>query len=116
MADWYASVFELEEVLRADPDHGRFSLRILSGGRLNVELIRLHGLEPPEDTGAGIFKTGLHTRDARAVHRRLLDLGVSVDPEPVEDARLGVLTFVLRDPEGNRIQVFESVFESPIPG
>ncbi|HEX5811983.1 MAG TPA: VOC family protein [Pseudonocardia sp.] len=64
-------------------------------------------LNPPMGGGApGGSGIGVETPDVLAEHKRLSDLGVDVDPEPMR-APGAPLLFMLRDPDGNHIAVVE---------
>lgn len=107
MAEWYASVFALEEVRRIDADDGRYAIRILAGGGLVVELTHETRAAAPPARHHGLFKAGLYVREIESFRRALAERGVSVDEAVVFDAAVGARTFVFRDPEGNRLQAFE---------
>ncbi len=76
-ADWYIGVFGLEEVNRLEAADGPYSIRILSGGGISVELIRNHATsarttEPP----LGLFKAGFYVDDIEATLAWLRSRGV----------------------------------------
>lgn len=107
-AAWYASLFRLEEVNHLTAGDGRYSIRLLSGRGLTVELIRLLDVGPAEDgPRLGLFKAGFWVDDIEAAHAWLLGRGVDVDVSPFVDDALSARSFVFRDPEGNRLQVFQ---------
>ena len=60
----------------------------------------------------GFVKVGLFVADARAQHERFIRLGVDADERVIVDERLPALTFVIRDPDGNRIQIFQDISDS----
>jgi hypothetical protein len=55
----------------------------------------------------GIFKTGFFVTGLDALFERLKESGVKVDLAIFTDDALQIRSFVFRDPEGNRLQVFE---------
>ena len=64
-------------------------------------------LNPPMGGSPGGGSIGVETPDVLAEHRRLTELGVDVDPEPMRMP--GVPTrFSLRDPDGNSVWVVEA--------
>lgn len=106
-SSWYQRVLGLDEVNRIDAEDGRYSIRILSGGGLSVELIEERGIEPVEGRRLGLFKVGLYVSDIDAFYRRLEGLGVDQDARIFMDEALNARSFVFRDLAGNRIQVFQ---------
>lgn len=111
-ADWYASVLGLSEVNRIDAEDGRFSIRILSNDGLSVELIQMRGSEAPHDRHLGLFKAGFYVDDIDAAHAWLERREVDVDPRIFEDGALQARSFLFRDIDGNRLQVFERCREA----
>ena len=63
-------------------------------------------LNPPMGGSPGGGSIGVETPDALAEHRRLTELGVDVDPEPMRMPGVPLM-FSLRDPDGNSIWVVE---------
>ena len=104
-AAWYQRVFELTEVNRIDTDD--VSIRILSSAGLSVELIERPTDVRPGGTPLGLFKTGLFVRDIDRVVEILRGRDVDTDDRVFTDEALRVRSIVLRDPEGNRLQLFE---------
>ncbi len=64
-------------------------------------------LNPPMGGSPGGGSIGVETPDALAEHRRLTELGVDVDPEPMQMPG-GPLMFSLRDPDGNSVWVVQA--------
>ena len=104
---WYREVLDLELVSRLEAEDGSYNIHILSGGELVVELIEQPGTEAVPGRHLGHFKAGVYATDAGAVHQSLLARAVDADAEMFTDPQLGVSSFVFRDLEGNRIQVFQ---------
>ncbi len=107
-ADWYTGVLGLEEVSRLEAADGRYSIRILSGAGISLELIRRNAAsagttEPPR----GLFKVGFYVDDIEATLAWLRSRGVDTDRSVFTDPALQARTFTFRDPEGNRWQAFE---------
>lgn len=73
----------------------------------------------PEAAARGLFKAGFYVNDIAALHRRLIGLAGDVDAGISRDDALGAQSFVCRDPEGNRLQVFQrgggSAPAAPLP-
>lgn len=106
-ARWYASALELTEVKRVEADDGAYSIRIMTRGGLTVELLSLPGTQAPPERHLGLFKSGFYVSDIDAAHESLRTRQVDVDERVFTDEPLSVRTFVFRDPDGNRLQVFE---------
>jgi lactoylglutathione lyase len=64
-------------------------------------------LNPPMGGSAGGGSIGVEAPDALAEHKRLTELGVDVDPEPMRMPGVPLM-FSLRDPDGNSIWVVEA--------
>ncbi len=108
-AEWYTGVFGLEEVNRLESADGRYSIRILSGGGLSLELIRHEGAGPRRpEAPLGLFKTGFYVDDIEAALAWLRGRGVDTDRTVLTDRALQARTFTFRDVEGNRWQAFEA--------
>lgn len=103
-AAWYARVFDLREVNRLEGD--AYSIRILSGGGLSVELIQQPRVPRPEERHLGLFKAGLFVDDAEQYLQLMRSRGVDTDEATFVDEALLLRSFVMRDLEGNRLQVF----------
>ena len=106
-AAWYARALALDPVKQLDAEDGRFRIRILARGNLTVELIEMRGTEAPPQPHLGIFKVGFYVDDIDAAHRWFREAGAELDDAIFTDDALAVRSFVLRDPDGNRLQVFE---------
>lgn len=107
-ATWYGAHLGLHELRRLREPEGRFDIRILSRAGLTVELIEQLGtVEPQAERRAGLFKAGFYVSDIDAAWAHLRTGGVATDPVIVIDETLQARTFILRDLDGNRIQVFQ---------
>ncbi|HSR68239.1 MAG TPA: VOC family protein [Acidobacteriota bacterium] len=111
-AEWYQRVLGLEEVKRLDAEDGRFSIRILARTGLTVELIRTNTAVDVSGTPRGLFKAGFYVDDIGAAFRWLNSQQVETDEGIFSDEALSVRTFVFRDPDGNRLQVFAKLSEN----
>jgi catechol 2,3-dioxygenase-like lactoylglutathione lyase family enzyme len=110
---WYSDVFDMGVVKSLDAEDGRYSIRILSGGLLTVELIHETRAEESPARSRGLFKAGIYVEDIDAFHEKLLARGVDADERIFADSALGVRSFVFQDLEGNRLQAFEEAGGTP---
>ena len=106
-ADWYRSTLGLAEVKRSEADDGAYSIRILARGGLTIELLRVRGTEAPPERHLGLFKAGFYVDDVEAAYESMRARAVEMDARVFVDEPLQVRSFVFRDPDGNRLQVFE---------
>jgi catechol 2,3-dioxygenase-like lactoylglutathione lyase family enzyme len=108
MAGWYEEVLGLREVNRLAGAAG-VAVRILRNEGLVVELIRLGETERPPDRHLGLFKTGFHVSDLDAALGWLQAHDVETVGEIFTDDALEARSLVFRDPEGNRLQMFQAL-------
>jgi catechol 2,3-dioxygenase-like lactoylglutathione lyase family enzyme len=107
-AEWYRTALRLEQVNHLEADDGRYSIYILSGAGLTVELIRVRGAAPsPLEPQLGLFKSGLFVDNIDAAFAWLRQKGADTDDSIFFDEALNVRSFVFRDPYGNRLQVLQ---------
>ncbi|MGD8329536.1 MAG: VOC family protein [Acidobacteriota bacterium] len=112
---WYRRVLGLETVRSVESRDGRGRAVVMRRGELMVELVHFEGsLSPRADPEVqhpfqieGLAKAGMFVADAGEWHTYLLGAHVDTDAQVVTDENLAVRTFVFRDLDDNRIQVFE---------
>jgi len=104
---WYQTIFGLAEVNRIEAEELRYTIVVLSGENLSVELIQHRGVEPPPVRHLGLFKVGFYVGDIDAAHHWLRERGVDADANVFFDEALQAHSFVFRDLEGNRLQLFQ---------
>jgi catechol 2,3-dioxygenase-like lactoylglutathione lyase family enzyme len=79
-AEWYTAMLDLDEVNRLEAQDGRYSIRILTGGGLSVELTRVSGAAPvPAGPHLGLFKAGLFVDNIEAAFALLRSNEVDTD-------------------------------------
>lgn len=112
---WYRHVLGLETVRSVQSRDGRGRAVVMRHDDLVVELVHFEGSRSPRTDAAvehpfqieGLVKAGMFVADVAQWHAYLLESDVEADPQVMSDEALGMRTFVFRDPEGNRIQVFQ---------
>jgi catechol 2,3-dioxygenase-like lactoylglutathione lyase family enzyme len=112
---WYRRILGLETVRAVQSRDDRSRAVVMRRGDLVVELVHFDGSRSPRtDPGVehpfqieGLVKAGVFVADAAQWHAYLQGAHVDTDADVVTDETLAVRTFVFRDLEGNRIQVFE---------
>ena len=112
-ADWYVRAFGLGRVSAVDMEERGLRIRILSGGGMTVEVIEARAWETPSERHRGLFKAGLFVSDIHAAHEWFLSRSPDADSRVLSDPTMGMLTFVIRDPDGNRIQLFQEAPPAP---
>lgn len=119
---WYQRVMGLDLVREVTSRDRRSRAMVLRKGNLVAELIEYDGSMPRaarrEAEGhplsvQGLFKTGIFVANAAELHQDLQHLGVQVDAAVMFDDGLQLHTFVFRDPDDNRIQVFAQCTDCP---
>jgi glyoxylase-like metal-dependent hydrolase (beta-lactamase superfamily II)/catechol 2,3-dioxygenase-like lactoylglutathione lyase family enzyme len=114
--EWYSRVLGLDVVREVDYGDGSASVRLLRRDDLVVELIA-HAdpiaLDPsladrPGFRSLGLFKSGFFVEGIEALHEWLAAQSVETDARIGTDGALAMRTFIFRDPDGNRLQAFES--------
>lgn len=106
-AQWYRRVLGVTQTRHLTADDGRYSIRLLTGQGITLELLRLRDALGPPDPHLGLFKAGFYVDDVEAAWRWLRTQGVDTDRAIFTDEALNARSFVFRDPEGNRLQVFQ---------
>ena len=108
--DWYANVFDVDRgELLTDGD--KYKIVNLARPGLFIELLELRAaVARPEHYLEGPFKLGLLVDDLDAFVRRLPE---SIPPlDVIEDERNNLRFVQLRDPDGNIVQVMETLSSS----
>ncbi len=112
---WYARVFGVAARNAVDMGaRGRILIMDNAAG-VTVELIQRTGAVDPvvainavdaRSSVRGPFKVGVFVDDATAAHAAAVAADLDVDAATFFDEALNRETFIIRDPEGNRVQVF----------
>jgi catechol 2,3-dioxygenase-like lactoylglutathione lyase family enzyme len=112
-AAWYREAFGLRVLDEIRPADGAAHIFILSSETLLMEILQLRtanspgtdAIRNPERTH-GIFKVGFHVPDLDAAVRTLRDMNAVFDTGIIDDEAHGLRFVLLRDPDGNYVQLF----------
>lgn len=113
---WYSDNFGLEVLKVVDLPERGIALRVLGRGRIRIELIRNNVSVPRRSLAndstnstsvQGIFKFSLLVQDVDKAAQYFRDHGVQLVSPPFVDEKDRSKYFLIRDPEGNTIQIFE---------
>lgn len=113
---WYQEVLGFREINHIVNEERGFEIANLKHGEIGLELIQIKGsvskdslmtARPKPISLQGIFKFGMYIDgfDEWMLHLRpfITDLENQIVKDPITDMRM----LVIRDPDGNRIQLFE---------
>jgi catechol 2,3-dioxygenase-like lactoylglutathione lyase family enzyme len=112
-ADWYRRAFGLEVRGEIKPPDGAAHVIILASDELLVEILQLRearaagdeNIQKPQLTH-GLFKVGFHVADLDAAVDRLKAMHARFETGIIDDARHRLRFALLRDPDGNYLQLF----------
>jgi predicted enzyme related to lactoylglutathione lyase len=108
IAAWYARVFDMEVSAEIRPTDGSL-VTILESPDLVVEIKQRVRSVPRDSEAEGFMKVGWYVPSVADEHARLVAAGVTVGVPITDQPELGIRFFIVEDPEGNPIQVFESL-------
>lgn len=102
---WYVSVFGVKRVNRFD--RPAFDQRILIGDDVILELVESKpSARKADERHLGIVKAGVQIGDLDSRLKEWRAAGLAPAGGLVFDEALGLATVLLRDPDGNIIQIF----------
>jgi catechol 2,3-dioxygenase-like lactoylglutathione lyase family enzyme len=111
-ARWYREAFGLKVLDEFKPEVGDHVI-ILTSDHLLVEVLQLRNARSPGVDAIrdphlthGIFKVGFHVDDLDAAVARLKAMKAEFETGIVDDAKHGLRFALLRDPDGNYLQLF----------
>ena len=112
-ARWYQEAFGLRVLDEIRPDDGAAHVFILTSDTLLVEILQLRVAKSPGDDAVqnperthGIFKVGFHVADLDAAVKKLRDMKAVFDTDIIDDRKHALRFVLLRDPDGNYVQLF----------
>lgn len=121
-ARWYQEAFGLRVLDEIKPADGAAHVFILTSDTLLVEILQLRaaktpgteGVENPERTH-GIFKVGFQVTDLDAAVVKLRAMKARFDTDIIDDRKHALRFVLLRDPDGNYVQLFGTPRETGNP-
>ena len=116
-ADWYVRNFGMSVRHEIAAPDGSSRVKILASEAAVIELQQHRDAVPRGALRQGIrdyevhgyFKVGWFVADLDAEYARLVNNGVTVRLKPVEQREFGIRFFMIADPEGNLIQLFQRI-------
>jgi catechol 2,3-dioxygenase-like lactoylglutathione lyase family enzyme len=114
-AAWYREAFGLRVLDEIRPDDGEAHVILLTSETLLMEILQLRAATSPgaeaiekAELSHGIFKVGFHVQDLDAAVATLRGMKARFDTGVIDDAKHGLRYVLLRDPDGNYVQLFGS--------
>lgn len=117
-AAWYKNVFDLKEASSVSLQDSTFLAKILKGSKIILEIVQVANsntladlsLKPGEGHKMqGLFKTGFYVKNIEQAKKYFLGKKVTIVYDIFVDKGLGAKSFVIQDPYGNLIQVFQEM-------
>jgi catechol 2,3-dioxygenase-like lactoylglutathione lyase family enzyme len=112
-ARWYSEAFGLNVLAEIKPPDGAAHIFLLSSETMLLEILQLRAAKSPGKDAVkqpqlthGIFKVGFHVPDLEAAVATLRAMKAEFDTEIIDDDKHGLRFVLLRDPDGNYIQLF----------
>lgn len=104
--EWYQNLFDTEVLKRVEMPERGVRIAILKGDELLIELLQLSDASKSEGRAQGFFKIGFMVEDIDNWVARLKGNEVEFYGGLVYDESLNKRTQILKDPDGNYIQLF----------
>jgi catechol 2,3-dioxygenase-like lactoylglutathione lyase family enzyme len=112
-ARWYQEAFGLRVLDEIKPGDGTAHVIILTSDTLLLEILQLRAaraagqqaVQNPQLTH-GVFKVGFRVPDLDAAVGKMRAMKTRFETDIVDDARHGLRFVLLRDPDGNYVQLF----------
>ncbi|MGH1364640.1 MAG: VOC family protein [Calditrichia bacterium] len=114
--EWYTNNLGFEMVSRVDLEERGLRMANLKCGKAWIELIELKGAVSPGELMVetpkkiriiGLFKIGYLVAELDQWVTRLKNAGVEFNGDVVKDQHSGRRMVIVKDPDGNRVQLFE---------
>jgi hypothetical protein len=120
-ADWYARAFGVKPLHEIKPASGEAHILILGSDTLLIEIMQLREARSPgpavienRHLTHGIVKVGLYVKDLDAAVEHLRNMNAKFDTQIVEDRGLDMRFVLVRDPDGNCVQLFSRRAAKPV--
>lgn len=113
---WYSNTLGFNVLNKIESEDSQFKQANLKRGAILIELIEINSAVSPKDVIpnydsktrlVGIFKTGFLVSDFDRWMKHLTQLEVDFHGNVVINSESGKKMVIIKDPDGNRIQIFE---------
>ena len=108
IAEWYARVFAMRVTAEIRPADGSL-VTVLESPDLVVEIKQRARSVPRDPDAEGFMKVGWFVPSVAGELERLVAAGVTIAVPVTDQPELDIRFFILEDPEGNPIQIFENL-------
>jgi catechol 2,3-dioxygenase-like lactoylglutathione lyase family enzyme len=112
-AAWYQRAFGVKQLHEIKPADGTAHLLILGTDELLIEIMQIDVAKSPgaevienRHLTHGIVKVGLYVKNFDAAVAHLRGMGATFDTQIFEDQKLDMRSVLIRDPDGNIVQLF----------
>jgi glyoxylase I family protein len=112
-AAWYQNAFGLRLLAEVRPPDGGGYVIILKSDSLLLEILQARDAKPASAEAMakpflvhGLFKVGFQVADLDAAVARLTELGANFETRIIDDTKHDLRFALLRDPDGNYVQLF----------
>jgi catechol 2,3-dioxygenase-like lactoylglutathione lyase family enzyme len=112
-ARWYSDAFGLRALAEIKPPDGAAHVIILTSDAVLLEILQLRAAKSPGKDAVkqpelthGIFKVGFQVQDLEAAVTKLRAMKAEFETDIIDDDEHGLRFVLLRDPDGNYIQLF----------
>ncbi|GHN02154.1 hypothetical protein WSM22_36430 [Cytophagales bacterium WSM2-2] len=115
---WYEQTFSMKLVKEVKLKDNNLYVRILTNDFLLVELLQMDGTKSLRDCSIpkgdghlmrGLVKIGFYVPDLIVAEKYFRSMKVKFRYDPFDDKEMKVRAFLLEDPNGNLIQVMQSL-------
>ena len=112
-AAWYQRAFGVKQLHEIRTPDGAAHILILGTDDLLIEVMQLAAAKSPgaevienRHLTHGIVKVGMYVKDFDAAVAHLRGMGATFDTKVFEDRKLDMRSVLIRDPDGNIVQLF----------
>lgn len=112
MESWYTGLFNLTTINRIDVPDGSVTIRLLHRPGLMIELLKHNQAKARDDENAsfnlhGLFKVGFTISNIDDLFKDIKSRNIETVTDIITDDITNSRFFILKDPEGNLIQLWQ---------